>query len=205
RLDHLDRAAAREAILGPLAQYGRLVDPEQRVEIEPALVGAVLDELALGSRVETPYLQLVMERLWEEEREAGSRLLRLSTFRELEAQHVQAAKRQRRLLRALAGAAVLLVLMAGVTVFALTQRGEARSQARTSHARELAATAVSQLPVDPQRSLELAVQAARLRQTPEIEDVLRQSLIESKERAILPSGGPVRAVSFSRDGSLIIT
>ena len=35
------------------------------------------------SRIETPYLQLVMERLWEEEQPSGSRLLRLVTLERL--------------------------------------------------------------------------------------------------------------------------
>jgi GGDEF domain-containing protein len=36
-----------------------------------------------GARIETPYLQLVMQRLWEVERARGSSLLRLATFEEL--------------------------------------------------------------------------------------------------------------------------
>src|SRR5262249_47909762 len=34
-------------------------------------------------QIETPFLQLVMERLWYREREQSSRLLRLTTFRDL--------------------------------------------------------------------------------------------------------------------------
>src|SRR6185295_5031720 len=40
-------------------------------------------EASTEAGVEAPYLQLVMERLWEREREAGSRELRLATFREI--------------------------------------------------------------------------------------------------------------------------
>jgi WD40 repeat protein len=101
RLAHLDRAAARSAVVGPIEEYNRLVEPSARVEIEPALVEAVLDEVAAGrvvlgqtgkgavphqpddDRVEAPYLQLVMSRIWEAEEEAGSRVLRLSTLVEL--------------------------------------------------------------------------------------------------------------------------
>lgn len=100
RLDLLDREAARAAILGPLERYNELEGGE--VTIEPELVEAVLGEVAAGriepgligrgtvgetvedrSRVETPYLQLVMQKLWEVERERRSPVLRLATLAEL--------------------------------------------------------------------------------------------------------------------------
>jgi WD40 repeat protein/flagellar biosynthesis GTPase FlhF len=101
RLDRLDRAAGETAILGPVNAYNGLVPPDERVEVEPALVAAVLDEVTAGrvdlgrlgrgsvagsdgpGRIEAPYLQLVLERLWEVESAAGSRRLRLETLREL--------------------------------------------------------------------------------------------------------------------------
>ncbi|HEU5243422.1 MAG TPA: WD40 repeat domain-containing protein [Gaiellaceae bacterium] len=79
RLDRLDREAGRAAILGPLARYSELAGEE--FTAEEALVEAVLDEASTDGGVEAPYLQLVLERLWEREREVGSRELRLSTFR----------------------------------------------------------------------------------------------------------------------------
>jgi WD40 repeat protein len=330
RLEHLDRDAARSAIVGPIARHAELVGPDEAVEIEPALVEAVLDQVALGrvelgqggrgapedrdeSRIETPYLQLVMQRLWDEERAAGSRVLRLATLqrlggaeqivgahvdraltalttaeqdlaatmfdhlvtpsgakiaygaadlaryarapepavvtvldrlghdrivrtiadggthgryeifhdvlaepvlawkaahetqRELERQRAEAERRHRRLLRITVAAVLALALMVGVTVFALTQRGEARSQARLASARQFAAEAVSQLGVDPQRSLALAIESVHRKPTSEAEDVLRQALITARERAVLPSRGPVRLASFSPDGSLVLT
>ena len=99
RLDRLDRQAARAAIVGPVDRYGELTGV--RVEIEPELVERVLDEVGAGrietalagaarskasrttARIEAPYLQLVMQRLWEEEREAGSSILRAATFERL--------------------------------------------------------------------------------------------------------------------------
>ncbi len=99
RLDHLDRSAAREAIVKPVARYNEAAGDS--VEIEPELVEAVLDQTATGkvdlgqagrglaageadeSRVEAPYLQLVMERVWDEEHEQGSKRLRLDTLRQL--------------------------------------------------------------------------------------------------------------------------
>ncbi len=102
RVEHLDRAAAREAIVRPIDQYNRLhaVDG-QNVTIEPALVEAVLDQVKTGqvllgeagrgtvagedtrAQIETPFLQLVMTRLWNEEVSLGSQVLRLKTLETL--------------------------------------------------------------------------------------------------------------------------
>jgi WD40 repeat protein len=91
-IDHLDRAAARAAIVGPIDRWNEISSPEDRVGIEAGLVTAVLDEVAAApagngssaaALIEAPYLQLVMERVWEEEQADGSQLLRLSTLERL--------------------------------------------------------------------------------------------------------------------------
>jgi len=97
RLDRLDEAAARAAILGPIDEVNRL-SGNGRYDVEPVLVGAVIHEVAAGridpglsgrgvvqgaqetGRVEAPYLQLVLQRLWEVETAAGSYTLRLATL-----------------------------------------------------------------------------------------------------------------------------
>ena len=81
RLEHLDRDAARSAILGPIARWNELTG--DIVEIEPLLVEAVLDDVSVGRDVEAPYLQLVLERIWRTERDEGSSVLRLATLRGL--------------------------------------------------------------------------------------------------------------------------
>ena len=88
RLDRLRRDAARAAIVGPLERYAGLAQNGGPRTAEPELVDAVLDEVAAaegGSRdsVEAPYLQLVMQRVWHAEAEAGSTVLRLETLRAL--------------------------------------------------------------------------------------------------------------------------
>jgi WD40 repeat protein len=101
RLERLDRAAGTAAIVGPLARYNGVVPEDERVEIEPALELAVLDQVTAGrvelasagrgvslasrdeDRIEAPYLQLVLTRLWEVEHSRGSRVLRLATLAEL--------------------------------------------------------------------------------------------------------------------------
>ena len=84
RLDHLDRSAARAAIVGPLDRWNAGVGESERVGIEAALVDEVLGQVATGpDRIEAPYLQLVLERVWDEERESGSPVLRRSALERL--------------------------------------------------------------------------------------------------------------------------
>ena len=95
RVAHLDRESARDAIVKPIERYDALHGTA--IEIEPALVEEVLDQVihlrtsleqtgagAVNgggdperSMVATPYLQLVVSRLWDEEQRAGSTVLRL--------------------------------------------------------------------------------------------------------------------------------
>jgi WD40 repeat protein len=101
RLEHLTRDQARRAIVGPLERFAQLAPEEQGLGIEPELVDAVLDGVSAGSlvhsgrgrgvaatsiatdQIEAPYLQVVMQRLWETEHAQGSRLLRLQTLERL--------------------------------------------------------------------------------------------------------------------------
>jgi WD40 repeat protein len=339
RLDHLDRDAARAAILGPLDRHNEVAGDS--VDIEPDLVVAVLDEVETGriepaligrgavesergrsGLVETPYLQLVMQRIWEVERERGSRLLRLETFRglggaqrivedhleralqaltpaerdaaasvfghlvtpsgtkvahgvsdlasyaamaegdlepvlrslarerilrplgenghaaggryeifhdvlgdavlawraehdtqrQLAEERREAERRHRRMLVLVIAALLALGAMTAVAVFALAQREEARSQraaarqqAQQARARELAAKSVAQLDTDPAASLGLALDAVRLDPSRDLEDVLRQALLASRAREVLPSRGPVTAVDITRNGRRVVT
>jgi len=103
RLEHLDREAAINAIRKPLEQYNRRLLPgHSPVTIEGELVDVLLEEVKTGKvtiqqagegqlgdqdasevKIETPFLQMVLTRLWEEETHAGSRTLRLSTLTQL--------------------------------------------------------------------------------------------------------------------------
>jgi WD40 repeat protein len=100
RLRHLDRGGARLAIERPLERYNA-GHPGGEVEIEPQLVERVLEGVRTGAvvvgeqgqgtvrgngrdasseRIEAPFLQLVMTRLWDEERAADSSRLRVETL-----------------------------------------------------------------------------------------------------------------------------
>jgi WD40 repeat protein len=99
RLRRLDRAAGEAAIRGPIRRYNELA--EASANVEPDLVAAVLTEVTAGrveldggrrglalddadaDRIEAPYLQLVLSRLWDVEAARGSTTLRLETLREL--------------------------------------------------------------------------------------------------------------------------
>jgi hypothetical protein len=110
RIGHLTKDAARDAIEQPLQEYNRRQTNEvDHVTIEPALVEAVLSQVQTGrvtlaregsggvadsnqqaeATIETSYLQLVMTRLWNEEKRAGSHMLRLATLEQLKgAEHI---------------------------------------------------------------------------------------------------------------------
>ena len=95
RLDRLDREEGRMAIVRPVERWNELEN--DTVNVEPPLVEAVLDGVRAGrieqggglggvegngrpSSVEAPYLQLVMQRVWEVERAADSHALRAATL-----------------------------------------------------------------------------------------------------------------------------
>jgi len=71
---------------GPVERWNELFAAGELVTVEPELVEDVLGQASSGvekSRVEPPYLQLVMERIWNEERERGSTVLRRATLAEV--------------------------------------------------------------------------------------------------------------------------
>lgn len=94
RLDHLDAEGARDAIRRPLEIFNVRDAADQPIEIEDALVERVIaevganDDAALAPEGSAPaiggiqaaILQLVLTRLWEEEKRLGSHVLRLETF-----------------------------------------------------------------------------------------------------------------------------
>jgi hypothetical protein len=100
RVEHLSEPDARKAITEPLLKFTN-ERPEVRSprDIDPALVDAVIEQIRSGQvsageatpmltaraegRIEPPYLQLVMSRLWEEAVHDGSPTLQLSALEAL--------------------------------------------------------------------------------------------------------------------------
>ena len=110
RIEHLDAVSARKAIERPLEQFNVEQGQSPPFSIEPDLVKGVIEQVQASALanvqarysvlprtttislqdtqpvdglVEAPYLQLVMTRLWNEERRLGSNVLRLSTLQHL--------------------------------------------------------------------------------------------------------------------------
>ena len=100
RLRHLDAASAHDAMRKPLEVFAAQHPTEPRMSIEDALVDRLSEEIQVeklmigqggqgvierdGSeadvRIEAPFLQLALTRLWKEERSQGSQVLRLETL-----------------------------------------------------------------------------------------------------------------------------
>ena len=107
RLEHLDREAAMCAMREPLSAYNRrLPVGESSASIDDDLVEELLEQVKVGRitlehtgapnvavmgasspdselRVEAPFLQVVLTRLWEEEKKHGSSHLTLATLKKL--------------------------------------------------------------------------------------------------------------------------
>jgi WD40 repeat protein len=328
RLDRLDRAAARAAVLRPVERYVELTG--EAVSVDPTLVERVLDEVGagqiepalgglggveggdVGGQIEAPYLQLVMQRLWEEERASGSTELRVETIdrlggaqhiveehlegamadltpeqkdvaarifnhlvtpsgtkiahevadlanfgqvseselvpvltalserrilrsvdeggavryeifhdvlgepvlawrgeheadRELAQQKEASDRRHRQLLAVIVSGAILLAVMGAVTVYALSQRSEARAQAREAKANELVASADAELDRDPELSLMLALDAARLAPSERSERALRHAVLQSRVRGGVDIGTPLLNAAVQKDEVVAVT
>jgi hypothetical protein len=103
RLDRLGLEAAAQAIRGPVEEYNKLPDRERKyggeITLDEGLAEEVLRQVRTGAvrigdvgkgaarkeqaSIETPYLQLVLTELWDEELAHGSRRLRVETLERL--------------------------------------------------------------------------------------------------------------------------
>jgi hypothetical protein len=95
RLGHLNDAAAKEAIRGPIRQYNKLYRQGRApIEVEDALVETLIRDLRQGGErpigeaagrrppepIELPYLQLTMTKLWAAEAGGDATALRAETL-----------------------------------------------------------------------------------------------------------------------------
>ena len=100
RLEYLDLESGQNAIIKPIEQFNKKYSPTIPIKIEDALTDAVLSQVATGKlmvgemgrggaaqgskgQIETPYLQLVMNQLWEVERGKNSPVLTVNTLNRL--------------------------------------------------------------------------------------------------------------------------
>ena len=109
--------------------------------------------------------------------------------------------------RVLVGAALVAVVVSlSLALLALSQRNEARREARVALSRQLAAQAIAARDVDPEQSLALATRAATTAETDEALEALQASLRSSLAVAVVPAGSArVWDAAFSRDGKRLVT
>ena len=117
-------------------------------------------------------------------------------------------RRSIRRLRSLVALGVGAALVAStLTVIAVTQRGRAVDEARVSRARELAAAAVANLEVDPERSILLAMQAIDATRAvdgtvlAEAEEALHRAVVGSRIEMSVPGIGG--RVDWSTNGVFV--
>jgi WD40 repeat protein len=96
-----------------------------------------------------------------------------------------------------------LVILTGLAAWALSERSSARAQTRMADAQRLDATALQQLAIDPNRSVRLALAAARLDSGAAAENVLRQALVADRLLVSLHARGKIGDVAVAPDGRLI--
>jgi WD40 repeat protein len=106
--------------------------------------------------------------------------------------------------------AVAAAGLAGIGVFyreGAQYRDRARDLLAVAESRQLAADALDQLPVDPELSVLLAIEAGRIHRTPQAEDALRQALLGFHTRAILRPGeqSSVEDAAFDPQGRYVVT
>jgi WD40 repeat protein/DNA-binding SARP family transcriptional activator/class 3 adenylate cyclase/tRNA A-37 threonylcarbamoyl transferase component Bud32 len=165
--------------------------------LEQFVTWAASTDLAIG-RPERAYLRASEER---RERERAEEQERLDRERRTE-------RRSRNRLRAFVAVLAVAALVAGsLTVVATQQSGRAEREARIAGARELAAAAVANLEVDPERSILLAMEAIHRTRSvdgtvlPEAEDALHQAIGAS--RVVLTVPGLGGAVAWSAKGVFV--
>jgi WD40 repeat protein len=222
--EHLERAMS---ILSPeeqdaaAAMYNHLVTPSgtkiahragdlaRYASVDEARAGTVLDRLtreriiraaedgAAGPQYEIFHDVLADAVLaWRTRHEAE---------RHLESERQEAARRHKRLLLVAVGSLASVVVLAGITVYALTLRSEARENAREARAGELVARAAASLAADPVQSLQLALGASRTVRSEAVEEILRKSLKELRPQTIVGFPAGEDAAALGRSGRLVAT
>jgi WD40 repeat protein/DNA-binding SARP family transcriptional activator len=126
----------------------------------------------------------------------------------LEARSAERRRRVRRLRVTVAALAVGLLLTGALSVFSLAQTDRLHSQVAVANARELAAAALADLAVDPERSLLLALEAVESTRAEdgtvvrEAEEALHRALRASRIVHTVPAGG---YLAVTGDGSRFAT
>src|SRR5215207_775709 len=150
-----------------------------------------LEHEFLNASLESTERELV-ERTAQHQRE-------LDLQRQRAEEQTQAARQLRRRALFLTGALIIAGVFAVAAVM-LNQR--AQDEARLSASRELAAASISNLDVDPERSILLVLQAVSAEHTLEAEDALHKAVMASRVRLTIKGHkAEIWRVAFSPDGT----
>jgi len=124
----------------------------------------------------------------------------------IETQEKIRRKQRRQTLGLIGGLAAVAVVLAGLAGLAFTAQQAADMRSRESRSRELAAVALSQIEVDPERAILIALEANRAAITYESQNALRQALLASRLQVTLREDESwVNSAAFSPDGARIVT
>jgi WD40 repeat protein/DNA-binding SARP family transcriptional activator len=188
---------------GELYRGARLAQASERAEARASALNPLEREFLEASKELAQRRESEREAARQRELEAARRLA------EAEKQRAEEQVRSSRRLRWLAlGLAALLLLASLSALFALQQTKRAEHETRQATGRELAAAAVGNLGVDPERSALLALQAVTETYSvdgtvlPEAEDALHQAVQALRVKFTLFSTG---GVAFSPDGTRLAT
>ncbi|MDQ3701015.1 MAG: hypothetical protein M3442_08870, partial [Chloroflexota bacterium] len=192
-----DNAAWLASHLSPLQRQAALWDAQDRPEGLLPHGAALVEAEAWGAEHAAD--------IAEAERDFLAAARRAAALAERE-------RRSNRRIRILAGVASAISFVALIALVATwyfynqadRQRGEIVLQERLGFSRELAAAAIGDLPVDPARSLLLALEAVAVERTPEAVAALQQAVHGSHEaRTLAGHAREVYGVAFSPDGQLL--
>jgi WD40 repeat protein len=136
-------------------------------------------------------------------------------------------RRRRRLVALLAGALLLVAIVAGLAAFAFVQRGEAKEQTRRAEAQRAEAerqadlanrraaqvrsvafgsAAISELTQDAELAVRLAIESEEASPgSPQALDALRRALGQPTIATVLRGSSGTNAVAVSPDGQLVVT
>lgn len=154
--------------------------------------------------------QLALAAEWAERGDAATNPLERDFLAaSIAAREAQRRARLRRLRLTASSLGVGLLVTAALAVFAFVQSDRLDAEARVATARELAAGAITNLEVDPERSILLALEAVKVTREAEgtvvreAEEALHQALHSSRVARSFPQGGWAAAVTS--DGGRVVT
>jgi WD40 repeat protein/DNA-binding SARP family transcriptional activator len=206
--DRLDRDS------GMLYRGARLAQALEWLETNPTALNGLEQDFLAASLAEQQAQHAAELARQQRELEAAQALAEAQRQRaEAEGrragEQLQAARQARRnaiiLALALGFSVVLLVVAVWLGGLANRNAQAAREQTRLATSRELAAAAVNNLQVDPERSVLLALQALSTAQTLEASNALHQALPELHILYTIPAHRQTTGLAFSLDGTRLAT